>query len=1113
VRICPSRSFAVLTAILIAGSALLLSGPSGDAHSGGAIDSEWASVVPTIDGAIAPGEWADAASVDLGAIPGNRLPAHLLVKNNASRLWLAYDAVGDTTSDSNDSASFALDTGHDGVGTNGAEDQFALLGTLTAHFVFQAGSWTLHDAPFDTSLPGHAGLLGSMGFGPSDRSATNHRIFEFQVPAGLIGADPGDTLGLFGGSQPVPGVVDIRTFAYSTWPDFVGGPIPLGQYGDLTLDTPPGPVGVSVSPASARRVGDRNETVQHNLTVRNKGTSGGDTFDLTYVSAWPASLWDASGTVPLGDTDADGVPDTGNVSSGGSVPILVKVSVPASASGCSSALVTAASSRNTSVVDSSNLTTCTAPARFRPPHSDVGVDTDVPPNGFFDLLSLIAIVDVSIAGTYVMEGTLFDGSGSVVIDRAVGFYSVGPGIEALGLSFSGRAIFASGLNGPYQARLVLYDYATFEVVDNDTHTTNPYGATDFDPPAAAFDPPHRDFGRDVDSPLNGLYDELVVEVAVRVNLAGDFDISAGLYDSLGRFVTSTSRRTSLAPGTATVEVAFSGTLINQARLDGPYDVRLFLYDALVFEFLDSDTHVTAAYRAAEFDPPPVAFAPPHSDFGLDADVPPDALYDWLVVRASLSIAEAGTFIVGGTLLDRFGRYVATAARFAELVPGARTVDLRFPGPVIAAQGAEGPYTVFLSAGKFEDLNSTAFDAHFTRSYLATEFAPASASFLGPHSDRAVESDAPADGLFDWLIVDVGIDVARAGEFEVDAHLGAADGTVIGTGKNRTSLPLGRSVVSVAIDGHDIRDGGVSGPYLVSLHLYDRHGALIDQDSHVSHGHNASDFEPADRVPPDSTAALRGGYWWNSATVTVDYTATDSTPSDGLASVTLYARFSADNTTWSDWAAHDAKAVSGRSSSGSFAFAAPRGNGYYEFATVAIDAAGNTERTPLAAEARAAVFVPARLEILAASATLPAGAQASLLVRVVDADGRPALLSQSLTVSLFSDSPSGEFRSPGSTVRIRSVTIAAGNSTAPFDYVDARAGTSILTAAAERVAPGSITMSVTGIAISLSPDFAAGLGGGVAAGVLAGGIAIGWLLPRWRKRREPPAPPPPPETMP
>src|SRR5439155_7232368 len=121
-----SQSWKVACALLalVAAAGVLGGATPAGAHSGDVIDSLWASSPPTVDGTMTPGEWAGAMAVDLGAIPGNSLASSLLVMNDATYLWFAYDPDGDRTASVNDSASFAFDTGHDAVGTNGAEDQF-----------------------------------------------------------------------------------------------------------------------------------------------------------------------------------------------------------------------------------------------------------------------------------------------------------------------------------------------------------------------------------------------------------------------------------------------------------------------------------------------------------------------------------------------------------------------------------------------------------------------------------------------------------------------------------------------------------------------------------------------------------------------------------------------------------------------------------------------------------------------------------------------------------------------------------------------------------------------------------------------------------------------------
>jgi hypothetical protein len=84
------------------------------------------------------------------------------------------------------------------------------------------------------------------------------------------------------------------------------------------------------------------------VSITNTGELGADTYDLTVSSAWPVSLYASNGTTLLTDTDSDGLPDTGAISQGASVGIVVSVTVPgvAGVENSDQIALTAASSLN-----------------------------------------------------------------------------------------------------------------------------------------------------------------------------------------------------------------------------------------------------------------------------------------------------------------------------------------------------------------------------------------------------------------------------------------------------------------------------------------------------------------------------------------------------------------------------------------------------------------------------------------------------------------------------------------------------------------------------------------------------------------------------------------------
>src|SRR5207302_9394274 len=138
------------------------------------IQSSSAVTTPAIRVVISHGEWNDSPLVNLTAISGNTLPAYLLVKNSPTMLYMAYDAVGDTSLSSADAAALAFDTGNDAVASNGHEDQFVQGGfggnpSNQSHWVYNSslGYWSVEDAPYNPGLPNHAVLASAWGFGPS----------------------------------------------------------------------------------------------------------------------------------------------------------------------------------------------------------------------------------------------------------------------------------------------------------------------------------------------------------------------------------------------------------------------------------------------------------------------------------------------------------------------------------------------------------------------------------------------------------------------------------------------------------------------------------------------------------------------------------------------------------------------------------------------------------------------------------------------------------------------------------------------------------------------------------------------------------------------------------
>jgi peptide/nickel transport system substrate-binding protein len=483
------------------------------------------------------------------------------------------------------------------------------------------------------------------------------------------------------------------------------------------------------------------------------------------------------------------------------------------------------------------------PAKFAPPHSDYGLDTDN--DNLYNYLVVEANVLVSTAGWYRVDGSL-----NWIGDYASTEDYLDTGIQTVELRFEGYKIEKSGMNGPYQVYLTLYDnYGNW--LDENEHETQPYSYENFQY-LAKFSPPHSDFGLDTDN--NGLYNYLVVDVNVAVATAGTYRISGDLYDNNGNSIPNTYSSTEnyLDVGTQTVELRFDGKWINRSGVDGPYHVYLYLNDN-VGNWLDSGEHWTAAYTHENFQYY-AKFVPPHSDYGLDTDN--DGLYNYLVVEAMVDVDTPGVYHVYGSLYDNTGNFITYAYADNYLSAGIQTVELRLDGKWINRSGINGPYRVSLSLYDNE-WNWLDGGEHWTAAYTHDQFQPPPARFAPPHSDYGLDTDN--DGFYNYLVVDVNVAVATAGTYRVYGDLYDNNGNYISNTSTSTEnyLDVGTQTVELRFDGKWINRSGIDGPYRASLWLYDNEGNWLDGSEHWTAAYTHDQFQPFPAVfaPPHSDYGL------------------------------------------------------------------------------------------------------------------------------------------------------------------------------------------------------------------------------------------------------------------
>jgi len=489
------------------------------------------------------------------------------------------------------------------------------------------------------------------------------------------------------------------------------------------------------------------------------------------------------------------------------------------------------------------------PARLAPPHSDAGVDMDG--DSRFDYLSVDVQVDVATAGTYAVQGLLWDSPPTTLIRIQTNTTYLAPGTHTVLLRFPGAAIRAAGLNGPYEVTLDLFG-STGPQLDTGTHVTSTYFLSDFDPLAAAFTSPHESLVVDLDR--DGFWDDLVVNAIVTATEPGFYRVDAGI-SSIPAFA---NVRTYLPGGTQVVQLDFLGVDIFNSGVDGPYTVDLTLWDEHARN-LDVDIHTTGTYFAIDFEPsPPARWVPPFLD--SVRDLQGDGFWDDLVVNTSVLADRHGGYSWTIELWDSaMTTFIGTADGQFELSSGTNPASLAFPGLQIWNSGVDGPYGVNLVLYEPEG-RQVDVQTFTTAPYLATDFQGPAGRLTPPYFDLGV--DRNGDTILDVIAVDVPITVTRGSTFILTGIMVDGSFGLVGFDQRFVDLQPGLSTVRLNFSAADAFRGGPDGAFFGILQLQTISAGttlFVDGDTFMTRNYTGARFDqgPPVRLTGRATAAGSG----------------------------------------------------------------------------------------------------------------------------------------------------------------------------------------------------------------------------------------------------------------
>lgn len=352
---------------------------------------------------------------------------------------------------------------------------------------------------------------------------------------------------------------------------------------------------------------------------------------------------------------------------------------------------------------------------------------------------------------------------------------------------------------------------------------------------------YSDYGVDIDG--NGLYDFLAIDVGIDAGESQEYNVGGELRLSQGDYIGYVeSGFTYVDRGTQKVlSLLFPAAAIYPYRSEGTYELDYVFLDSLTDRLGSArGAHETSFYSYDEFEIPPARLTST-SDSGVDTDN--NDLYNYLAVEQTIEVdpGHAGEYRVRATLHTPDGWWIISEESYFALEEGDNDIIINLPGYRILQSEVNGPYFLAIH---LKDEDRTILDQLVdveTREYDYDDFDGPPASFNDIYSDYGVDTDG--DGLYNTLIVNVGVSVQEAGIYEIRGDL--YEGRYSDSFHGMVTLEEGEQTVALKFNGATIRRRTTDGPYhLTFLEIENEQGDELDHrwDAYDTFAYSYEDFE-------------------------------------------------------------------------------------------------------------------------------------------------------------------------------------------------------------------------------------------------------------------------------
>jgi len=474
---------------------------------------------------------------------------------------------------------------------------------------------------------------------------------------------------------------------------------------------------------------------------------------------------------------------------------------------------------------------------------DEGVDSDG--DGSFDYLKIGVEVNVTEAGEYrVYVSGLRDAELNHINDYDSKLTYLDEGLKIVNVSLWGPTIYVSGRDPRLVSSINLQDENwNYLGSASNIPLSRKYLHTEFDAPGAHLTGVISDKGTDSDG--DDLFNYLEVGVEVNVTEAGFYRVRVSHLEDvhLSEIYVSDYQRVYLIEGTHTINLTLNGLQIYTSDLNPAFISHIYLQDE-DYRDIGSLNRITLSreYSYTEFDPPKAVLTGTIYDWGLDLDS--DGTYDYLQIGVEINVSDSGNYHVevSGLQDSSFNHIGVWDSASGYFDPGVHVLNVSLYGPTIHGLALNPMYisSVYLYDDYYSELNNVPL----SQEYSYTDFDLPGAILTEVFSDYGVDTDG--DGQFNYLTVEVEINVTEAGNYRIHMFglLDSNHNSLDVYDYEWMYLDLGVQVVHFSVDGLRIHLAGFNPRYVDYVSLRDesdRYLSTLD-DAWLSREYSYKEFE-------------------------------------------------------------------------------------------------------------------------------------------------------------------------------------------------------------------------------------------------------------------------------